>query len=208
VVCIDENGNGLCDASEPQGITDATGSVRFAAPTTDIGKFPILAIVGTNATDADHGPVTVPYTLSAPADQTAVVSPLTSLVEATVASTDGTSAAAQITIQNTIGVTASLFADYTTATAPTNGTVNPAVVARLLVVTAQQLDQAAAPALGASAADGTTITQASINTAIGFELVQIRLTCRPDWRDLRLGHVGLGARSFCEAGNGIRLLTQ
>ena len=107
LVCIDKNGNGQCDAGETQGTTDAAGKVTLAVPNADVGKYPILALVGTNAVDADNGPVTTAYTLSAPADQVAVVSPLSTLVQQAVASSGATTAQAAKSVQDATGLTAS-----------------------------------------------------------------------------------------------------
>jgi flagellar hook-associated protein 2 len=80
-VCLDKNLSGICDTGEPSGTTDASGKTTLTVDSADVGKYPIVAIIGTNAIDADTGPVLTPYTLRAPADQTAVVSPYTSLVQ-------------------------------------------------------------------------------------------------------------------------------
>ncbi len=173
LVCIDKNGNGQCDASETQGTTDAAGKVTLAVPNADVGKYPILAVVGTNAVDADNGPVTTAYTLSAPADQVAVVSPLTTLVQQTVASSGATTAQAAKTVQDATGLTGSPFADFTKAAAPTDGSPNPSTVARMVVLTAQQQAVAIASALGTNAADGTKITQADLDKAIQKKLLDL-----------------------------------
>ena len=73
LVCLDKNSNGACDADEPQGKTDVAGKVTFDIANADVGKYPILAIVGTDAVDADTGPVATAYTMTAPADKAAVV---------------------------------------------------------------------------------------------------------------------------------------
>ena len=166
VVCIDKNSNGLCDADETQGTTAADGSVTLDVPNADVGKYPILAIVGTNAIDADNGPVTTAYTMSAPADQVAVVSPLTTLVQQTVASPGATSAEAAASVQAVTGITTSLFQDFTKAAAPTDGTLNAATVARMLVVAAQRQAAVIAGTVGTRAIDGTTIAQADLDKAL------------------------------------------
>ena len=134
-VCLDKNANGKCDADETQGKTDVAGNVTLAVPNADVGKYTLLAIVGTDAVDADNGSVTVPFALSAPADQTGVVSPLTTLVQQTIATTGTSSAEAAKAVQEQTGITASLFQDFTKVTAPTDGSTSAAAVARLLVVT-------------------------------------------------------------------------
>lgn len=172
-VCIDKDLSGTCDAGETQGKTDADGKVTLDVPNADVGKYPILAVVGTDAVDADHGAVTVAYTMSAPADQTGVVSPLTTLVQQTVVATGVGSAAAATSVQQATGITASVFADFTKASAPTDGTLDPAVVARLLVVTTQQQQSAVAAAVGTQAIDGKTITQADVDKAVQQKLLEM-----------------------------------
>jgi hypothetical protein len=173
VVCLDKNANGKCDADETQGKTDATGAVTLAVPNADVGKYPLLALVGTDAVDADHGPVTVAYALSAPADQTGVVSPLTTLVQQTIATTGASTSVAAASVQQATGIGVSLFQDFTKTAAPTDGSVSAAVVARMLVVTAQQQSTAIAGTVGTPAADGTTITQADLDKAIQKKLLEL-----------------------------------
>lgn len=173
LVCIDKNGNGQCDAGETQGTTDAAGKVTLTVPNADVGKYPILAVVGTNAVDADNGPVTTAYTLSAPADQVAVVSPLTTLVQQAVVSSGATTAQAAKSVQDATGLTGSPFADFTKAAAPTDGSVNPSTMARMIVLTTQQQATAVASALGTTAADGTKITQADLDKAIQKKLLEL-----------------------------------
>ena len=173
LVCLDKNANGLCDTGEVQGRTDASGNVTLAVPNADVGKYPIIAVVGTDAVDADNGPVTTAYTMTAPADQAAVVSPLTTLVQQTVATTGVTTADAAKSVQDATGITASLFQDFTKLAAPTDGTVNPATVARMVVVTTQQQAAVVAPKLGTPAIDGATITQADLDRAIQKKLLEL-----------------------------------
>lgn len=173
LVCLDKNLNGKCDADEAQGRTDATGAVTLAVPNADIGKFPILALVGTDAVDADHGAVTVAFALSAPADETGVVSPLTTLVQQAVATSGGTSAQAAQSLRDTTGITSSLFQDYSKVPVATDGSTSPAVVARLLVLMSQQQQTAIASTLGTAAIDGGTISQADLDRAIQRQLLEL-----------------------------------
>ena len=136
LVCLDKNVNGNCDADEVQGKTDAAGKVSFDIPSADVGKFPLLAMVGTDAVDADNGKVLVPYQLSAPASQTSVVTPLTTLVQHLVATLGITAQDAEKTVQASMAVTVTLFQDPSKAVVPEGGT-DPALVARTLVMMAQ-----------------------------------------------------------------------
>ena len=176
LVCMDKNRNGKCDlpADEVQDRTDTNGNVTLPVPNADVGKYPIIAMADSQTVDAEHGAVTKPFTLSTPLDQTAVISPLTTLVQSTIAGTGVTTSEAATAVQATTGITASLFADYTNAPAPQDGSINPATVARLVVLTTQQ-QAAAIPStvVGTSAIDGTAITQAQLDTAIQKKLLEL-----------------------------------
>ncbi len=166
LVCLDQNRNGVCDAGETQGRTDATGSVTLDVPDAEVGKYPVVAMVGTDAVDADSGPVTVAYSMTAPADQPAVVSPLTTIVQQ-VAQSNGQSsaqAAALLTAQTGLD---NLFADYTQTAGPN------AVVARSIVVTTQSQGAALGSAVGAAVPGGGTVTDADLTRAIQSALAQI-----------------------------------
>ena len=173
VVCLDKNSNGLCDVGEPQGKTDVAGNATFSINNSDIGKYPVLAIVGTDATDADTGAIATAYTMTAPADRPTVVSPLTTMVQQTIATTGASSADAAASVQNALGLSVSVFQDYTKATAPTDGTQNAATVARMVVVTTQQQSAAIASTLGTSAADSAVITKAMLDQAIQKKLLEL-----------------------------------
>ncbi|MGZ5131268.1 MAG: hypothetical protein ACXWJ1_08265, partial [Caldimonas sp.] len=176
LVCLDKNGNGVCDAGEVQGRTDAGGNATLVVADADVGKYPIIAVVGTDAVDADNGPVTVRYTLSAPADQAGVVSPLTTLVQQTVASTGATTADAAKSVQAATGITVSLFQDFTKVTAPVDGSLSAATVARMIVVITQQQATAIAATVGTMAIDGAVITQADLDKAIQKKLLELMPT--------------------------------
>ena len=136
LVCLDANGNGACDSGETQGSTGADGSVTLNVPAADAGKYPVLALVGTDAVDADNGPVSTAYSLRAPADKPAVVSPLTTLVLAQAeASGTGSDDAAKV-LADKLGLTTSLFADFSKATDDAGKLAG--TLARMLVVSTQQ----------------------------------------------------------------------
>lgn len=173
LVCLDKNANGVCDAGEPQGRTNASGNVTFNIAVADAGKYPVLAVVGTDATDADTGAITTPYVMTAPADQPAVVSPLTTMVQQVIATTGASTTDAAASVQGSLGLNASVFQNYTNATAPTDGSQNPATAARLIVVTTQQQTVAVSSTVGTTAADSTVITQAMLNQAIQKKLLEL-----------------------------------
>lgn len=171
LVCLDKNANGACDAGEPQGRTNAAGKVTFEVARADVGRYAVLAMVGTDARD-ENGPVTSAYSLSTPADKTAVVSPLTTLVHH-VARTNGVSSDdAAIVVQNATGLSVSVFTDYSSSAAPTDGSVDPATLARMLVVTTQQQYAAVSSAVGTAAVDNSTISRADVDLAIRKKLLE------------------------------------
>jgi hypothetical protein len=171
LVCVDSNNNGACDAGEISARTDAAGNATLQVPTADAGKSPILAIVDTDAVDADHGPVTTRYVMKAPADQTAVVSPLTTLVQSAVEQTGVSSTQAASTVATSLGLNVSLFQDYTKSTTTDN--VVAGTVARMVVVATQQQSAAVDGAEGTKALDGTTITQADLDKLVAQKLLQL-----------------------------------
>lgn len=170
LVCLDKNANNACDADETQGRTDAGGSVTLTVPDADVGKYRVIAVVGTDAVDADSGPVTVAYTMAAPSDQTAVVSPLTTLVAQTAATQNLSTAEAAKLLQDMSGLP-NVMSDYTQGGAP--GGTTAATVARTLVVTTQQQNTALASAVGASAPGGGAVTRAELDAAVANALAQL-----------------------------------
>lgn len=136
-VCLDRNLDGVCNSDEPFAITAASGLANLQVSDADRGKYPIVAEIGTDAVDADTGPVTVPYTLKAPKDQTAIVSPHSNLVQATVESTGVSTAVAAAAVQEQTGLAVSPFTDFTVE--PNKPEHKAAqVLANALVVTTQQ----------------------------------------------------------------------
>ncbi|BDT69154.1 hypothetical protein os1_33430 [Comamonadaceae bacterium OS-1] len=161
VVCLDVNANGVCDTAEPQATTNAAGQASFAVLNTDLGKYPVIAVVPVGAVDADSGPVTTAYTLTAPADQTAVISPLTTLVQQVVSSTGVGTAAAASVVQNQAGLSTSPMANYVAS-----GDSTAATTARVLVVAIQSQASSLATLAGQADSNGTVMTAADIQKAI------------------------------------------
>lgn len=170
-VCLDKNKNGACDAGEPSGKTDAAGKVTLQVANADVGKFPILAVVGTDAVDATYGPVLTAFTMTAPADQTAVVSPLTTLVQTTVATTGVSSAEAAASLQSQTGTKVSLFQDFTKDATPEGKAA--AVLARLVVVVTQQQSAALISTLGTPIVGGAVVATADLNKIIQNKVLEI-----------------------------------
>ncbi|NPC56097.1 hypothetical protein [Caenimonas soli] len=169
-VCLDKNLNGACDSDEPSGRTDNAGNVVLQVEAADVGRYPVLAVVGTDAVDADHGPVTQPFVMKAPADRTTVVSPLTTLVQTAVDNTGATSAEAETSVKAQLGINVSLFDDFTKSTS--TDSANAGAIARMVVVATQEQSAALASAVGTAAVDGTVITQADLNKAIEQKMLE------------------------------------
>ena len=171
-VCLDINNNSVCDANEPTGKTDATGKVTIKVNSTDVGKYPVIAVVGTDAIDADTGLVPTPFTMKAPADQTAVITPLTTLVHNHMVSTPGsTSAAAADVVKAQTGINVSLFEDFSKGA--TDDHKAAANIARMVVVTTQQQSVAVKDAEGTKDAAGANITKADLDKAIQARLMEM-----------------------------------
>ena len=87
-VCLDLNRNGICDATEPSTKSGIKGAYSIVVPAgTDLSGLStmhLIATVPTTARDSDapSAPISVPYTLLAPADMPTVISPLTTAVSA------------------------------------------------------------------------------------------------------------------------------
>jgi hypothetical protein len=86
-VCLDQNGNKLCDAGEPTATTTSGGYFTFSnVASTLLAQCPVVVQVPANAVDSNNPgqPIGTPYVLTAPAGNTGFVSPLTTLVQAQV----------------------------------------------------------------------------------------------------------------------------
>jgi hypothetical protein len=170
-VCLDKNDNGVCDAGEPTGSTDAEGKVTLKVDAADKGQYPVIAVVGTDAIDADTGKVPTAFTMKAPKDQSAVITPLTTLVQNVVASTGSTSAAAAEQVQAQTGINVNLFEDFSKGS--TDDHKAAANIARMVVVTTQQQSEAVKSAEGTKDADGGTIRKADLDKAIQARLMEM-----------------------------------
>lgn len=180
-VFLDKNGNGAYDEGEPNGRTDAQGAVTLQVAPEDVGTAPILALVGTDAVDADTGPVPTAFVLSAPADSTGVISPLTTLVQRVVADSGVTTAQANATLQGQSGVAASFLTDYTIDTTSAGKTAS--LAARLLTLSTQQEMSSLASVVGTADASGSTITAADLATAIQRALLNSLGSVGPSLQD-------------------------
>ncbi|TYC58481.1 metallo-mystery pair system four-Cys motif protein [Zoogloea oleivorans] len=119
-VCLDVNGNSICDSGEPSGITTDGGKYTLTGITaSDETKYPVLVSVPATAIDSDNptGTVGKSYFLSSPAGKGSFVSPLTTLIQQKVvagASID-TAESTVKTLLSITDTTVSLFSDYVAA---------------------------------------------------------------------------------------------
>ena len=183
-VCLDKNSNGTCESDEPSGKTDASGKVTLKVDVADAGKYPVIAVVGTDATDADTGAVPVAFTLKAPADKPSVISPLTTLVQSAMLSKGMNSTDAESYVRKQMGLNVSLFDDFIKETTADHKTA--ATVARMVVVTTQRQFTALASSVGAAATDGAKITKTDVDGVIQQHLLDVLPTLLPASKDLAI----------------------
>ncbi|MBS0454132.1 MAG: hypothetical protein JSS14_22745 [Proteobacteria bacterium] len=162
IVFLDRNDNGLLDDGEPSAVTDAAGIAHWSIGVDELGSAPLVARIGTDATDADHGSVTRAFTLSSPAGSTSVVSPLTTLVHRVVQQTGVTVNQAEAALKSRTGIGA-LLADYSADTSAAGR--EAALSGRLAVLQLQQQSERLASHIGSPDAGGSTISAADIDQA-------------------------------------------
>jgi hypothetical protein len=149
-VCLDLNGNKVCDAGEPTATSTAGGRYTFEATQAQIDTSPvvveIIAGVTVDEDNTDGLAITKKYTLTAPVGKT-FVSPLTTMVQAQIEKTGKTAAQIELELlaslgQSTSGV--SLFEDYVekkseSSTATTEAKANYKKLHKIAQVTASIL---------------------------------------------------------------------
>lgn len=112
VVFLDKNNNGLLDTDEPSARTDAEGNATLQIAPADRGTAPVVALIGTDAVDAQSGPVTTAYVLKAPADKAQLVTPFTTLINQIVENTGATTEQAETNLRLQLGLSKNLLEDY------------------------------------------------------------------------------------------------
>lgn len=179
-VCLDLNNNGSCDAGEPtSGATDAQGRYTISGLTLAQASaaVPLIAVIPATAVDASTGPVGTAYTLSAPAGKGAVISPITHLVQAGVA--QGLTLAASesaVAAQLQVGA-ASLYNDYTAASAGDNATLAAIVP---VIVSSLQAGEPVAVSVASASTAGYWARQFSYTNASNFFLRYYYSSSVPD----------------------------
>ena len=193
-VCVDSNNNNACDAGEIQGSTDANGQVTLSIPTDSLGAAKIVANVGTDAVDVDNGAVPTAFTMTAPATggTTAVVSPLTTMVQSKM-DTDKVSLEDAINyVKTQTGLTtASPMDNFIEKRASSAEHRKAGDVARLLVLSMQKSKTVAASTTatatattaattacltGSTESENERIKDSNINTSLSARLSDFRKT--------------------------------
>jgi hypothetical protein len=162
-VCLDVNANGSCEEGDIRAAapTDTSGNASITVAKSEVGKYPVLAMVPVGAVDASSGPVTTAYVLTAPADQSAVVSPLTTVVQHLVASGGVNTSTAANVVQAQGGLSNSPLANYLAADDKV-----AANAARVLVAAMQKQTEDLKSNVGQADSHGTLMTDADIQNAI------------------------------------------
>lgn len=166
IVCLDKNQNNQCDTDEPQGKTDKDGKASFDIEKADAGKYPLVAFVGADANDADHGRVGIPFVMTTIASETSMITPFTTMVHQTTEN-GATKEEAIKSVEDLTGIKGGLFKD------PTKDPSSKAL-ARLIVLINQQVTDVMSSAIGAEGLDKKKITQSDIikmSKSKGMELL-------------------------------------
>ena len=82
-VCLDKNANKVCDLDESNAITGSDGSYSFDVTDTDKAAYPVVAEipVGAIRRDGSNSTITKKYILTSPTGKSALISPLTTMVQ-------------------------------------------------------------------------------------------------------------------------------
>jgi hypothetical protein len=166
IVCLDKNQNSECDADEPQGKTGKDGKVSFDIDKADAGKYPLVAFVGADAIDAEHGRVGTPFVMTTIASETSMITPFTTMVHQTTEN-GATKEEAIKSVEDLTGIKGGLFKD------PTKDPSSKAL-ARLIVLFNQQVTDMMSSAIGVEGLDKKKITQNDIikmSKSKGMELL-------------------------------------
>ncbi|WP_295956603.1 hypothetical protein [Rhodoferax sp.] len=176
-VCQDVNQDGACSSGEPFAVTNINGVAVVTVPTVDKDKYPMVAeVVAGTATDSGTA-IPTGFVMKTPAGKSALITALTTLVQNVVAQTGQTVDAAEAQVKLQTGITSSLFTSFAGTAIdakPADGSVNPAALARMLVLTTQQQAQlvAAANAVNTTLPDGTTKITQPMSDAVVQKRVQ------------------------------------
>ncbi|MBS7806330.1 hypothetical protein [Variovorax sp. PCZ-1] len=151
-VCYDLNDNGRCDTGEPVSAdTGANGAYSLSVPASEAGKHAVIAIVPVGAIDADTGPVSVAYTLKAPANTdtgaSLFVSPITTIVQEVMQASGTTDPAAAIElVKQQLGMTISPLDNFVALRATNSDAARAGTIAQIITALKQEVGATAATA--------------------------------------------------------------
>ena len=173
VACYDLNDNGACDSGEPTSApSNADGVFTVEVPAADAGRYGVVVNVPATAIDRDTGSaVGTAFTLRSPASgaSTVFVSPLSTLVADAQAASGGTTAQAEASIKQQLGLAASPLANYVSASdsqaARLARTINQVIVEVNKLTAAAGVPADQAKALVASVANGNLPALAALASA-------------------------------------------
>lgn len=165
-VCLDRNNNGVCEAVDEPRLTDSNGQVNFVLPNAEVGKYPALVVVGSEAVDADTGRVGSPYTMRAPKDAVSLVTPLTTLVQSMVDATGSSTQEAAAAVQYLLDMRNSPLDNFTS-----NGDTHAQAIANAVVVTTQKQGDMLRSAVGQRTSSGAFVTQADIDKLVAQKIL-------------------------------------
>ncbi|MDT7520606.1 hypothetical protein RAE19_18225 [Rhodoferax sp. TBRC 17660] len=122
-VCLDVNSNGVCDAGEPTATTDSAGKYQLSPGSIDTTGLNVIAEISDSAKDSDDGGLTLlaagksAYTMASPASESAVVTPITTLIVGKVKTDNLSTATAKARVLEELGLPSDTnpYADHVAA---------------------------------------------------------------------------------------------
>lgn len=169
-VCLDKNSNTICDAGEPNALTNASGAYSISGvTTTEVAAYPVVAEVPATSVDADTGlAVGQAFVLTTPAGQS-YVSPITSIAHQMMKDNPASSVAAVVAQLDTdLQLSASFnpFADYVADASSVSATSGVSATAHNFArVVANSLMANYATASGVSASQRGALQGSLVNIA-------------------------------------------
>jgi hypothetical protein len=179
IVCLDVNSNNKCDKDEPTTTSLAGGAYILPPYTGSIAGLRVIAEVGENAIDEDDGQKVGAgntYSLLAPAAASATVTPLSTMVSATIAAGGGEAqvsigeALSNVAAKTGIAVEKLVANDYKEKNDVATAQV-ATVTAKAIAAVTNQIS--ADPKIQAAGLSAGEITKAAINTVQASVLPQL-----------------------------------
>ena len=171
-VCLDKDDNGVCDEGEYATKTAADGTVTLKIAPADKDKYTLLAVVPADAIHAATGqPVGTAYSMRTPADQPALITPLTTLVKAQMDLAGQASADAAKALQDAAGLALPMFADFSKGSDDLARA--SAAIARLVVLAKQGASIALKDAVGKEDANKVPVTALDVDRAVNGRLLDL-----------------------------------